>query len=262
MIDLHIHSIYSDGTCSVEEIISKAKDLHLTQIAITDHNNLEGSILAHQSGEIDSVIGTELTTGYGKAEIHLLAYFPDGSAFKNVHFILKEAKVRKKIATVETLENLNAAGINISVGELSEFTSGTINRVHICKAMMKHGYIRSVQEGFEKYVGDNCPAYVPSEHIHLEEAIEAVHDDGGIAVIAHPFEYVDDLDVFEFLNAVEKSIDGIECYHPSASPQQSEQLAEFAGNHHLRITGGSDFHGGNKPDISLGMMNVKDCFRI
>lgn len=266
MIDLHVHSIYSDGSCSIEEILTLAKSLGITQIAITDHNNVEGSIIAHELAEndpdIDTVIGTELTTGYGEAEIHLLGYFPDGSDYKNVKFILKTNKVRKKLATMETLENLNAMGIDISVNELAEFTSGTINRVHICKAMMKHGYIESVKEGFEKYVGDDCPAYVRSERINLLEAIDAIHADGGIAVIAHPFEYVNQLDVWEFLNAVDPSIEGIECYHPSATPEEADQLAEFARAHGKRITGGSDFHGANKPDIPLGMMNVDDKYRI
>lgn len=262
MIDLHVHSIYSDGTCSVEEIIEQAMGLGMTQIAITDHNNLKGSIIAHELGEMDTVIGAELTTEYKKAEIHLLSYFPNGSDYKNVNFLLKSVEVKKKIATIETLENLNAMGIEITVSELTEFTSGTVNRVHICKAMMKHGYIESVKEGFEKYVGDNCPAYVASERTGLLEAIDAVHADGGLAVIAHPYEYVDDLDIYEFLEDVAEKIDGIECYHPSATPEQSELLVQFAHDHNKRITGGSDFHGDNKPTVKLGMMNVDDQFRI
>ena len=262
MIDLHVHSIYSDGSCTIDEIISQAQNLKLSQIAITDHNNLDGSIIAHNSGKIDSITGTELTTEYENAEIHLLAYFLKESDYKNVKYLLKEAEVKKKIGTVETLENLNAAGIDISLSELSEFTSGIINRVHICKALIKHGYIKTVNEGFEKYVGDHCPAYVRSERIQLMEAVEAIHKDGGIAVIAHPMEYVNDLDVYAFLNAVIDSVEGIECFHPSATPEESAKLVEFTERHKKRITGGSDFHGENKPDIPLGMMKVDDKYRL
>ena len=262
MIDLHVHSKYSDGSCTVEEIISKAQSLNLSQIAITDHNNLEGSIIAHNSGKIDSIIGTELTTEYENAEIHLLGYFLGESDYKNVEYLLKLAEVKKKIGTIETLENLNAQGIDISVNELSEYTDGIVNRVHICKAMIKHGYIKTINEGFEKYVGDDCPAYVRSERIQLSEAVEAIHKDGGIAVIAHPMEYVKDLDVYAFLNDVIDSVEGVECFHPSATPEESAKLVEFTESHKKRVTGGSDFHGENKPDIPLGMMQVDDKYKL
>ena len=264
MIDLHIHSVYSDGTCTIDEIIDIAKELNLSQIAITDHNNLEGSIAAHERTDIDSAIGIEITTEYEKAEIHLLGYFLNGSKsnYESVRFILKEAEARKRIATVETIENLNAAGIDISVNELKEFTRGTINRVHICKAMMKHGYINSVNEGFAKYVGDDCPAYVEAERVSLAEATEAIHSDGGIAVIAHPYEYVDSLNIWDFLDANIDMVDGIECFHPSATSEQSKMLVKYANKHSKIITGGSDFHGDNKPDVLLGMMNVDDKYRI
>ena len=151
----------------------------------------------------------------------------------------------------------------IKITELSKYTKGIINRVHICMAMMEHGYISSVQEGFKDYVGDHCKAFVERKTVTIEEAIEAVHKDGGIAILAHPYEYVDDIGpVDDILNNVLNLVDGIECFHPSATLEQSQHLAQIANNNHKLITGGSDFHGNNKPDIALGMMNVNDEYII
>lgn len=262
MIDLHMHSTYSDGTFTVEEIIEKAKELGLTQIAITDHNILEGSIKGyHQCNDIDFIIGIELSVGYKGEEVHLLGYFPNVSIFKNVEFIIRESRINKKVALMEMIENLNAMGYDISINELSEFGKGELNRVHICKVLMKHGYINSVQEGFEKLIGEDCKAYVERKVISIEEACEAIHNDDGIAVIAHPYEYTS-LNTDEFLNDIMEMIDGIECYHPSATKEQSIHLASIAHMNNKIITGGSDFHGDNKPDIDMNMMSVNDEYKI
>lgn len=263
VIDLHMHSEYSDGTCPIEEILAKAKSLGLSQISITDHNILEGSIQAKEIADINFIIGTELSVGYHGTEVHLLGYFPNGSPtdYKNVKFIVNSGEAYKKIAIMEMIENLNAMGYDIKINELSEFTKGVINRVHICKALMKHNYISSVAEGFEKLIGDDCPAYVERKTVTIEEAVEAIHSDGGIAVIAHPYEY-DTLNIDEFLDDISKIIDGIECYHPSAKTEDTKHLIDIANKYNLRITGGSDFHGDNKPNIKMGMMNVDDTYQI
>lgn len=257
VIDLHIHSEYSDGTDSIEEILAKAKSLALNQISITDHNTLDGSIVASKIANINYVVGTELSVGYNGSEVHLLAYFPNGSAteYKNVNFVIKTGEVYKKLAIMEMIENLNEMGYDIKIKELSEFTKGVINRVHICKALMKHGYISSVEEGFRNIIGDDCPAYVERKTVTISEAVQAIHDDGGIAVIAHPYEY-DSLNIDKFLQDISSIIDGIECLHPSANSEQSKHLIDLAKKYKLRITGGSDYHGDNKPDIAMGMMNV------
>lgn len=261
MIDLHIHSVYSDGTCTVEEIISKAKDLNLSQIAITDHNILDGSVLGSTISDIDFIIGTELSVGYNGHEVHLLGYFPNGSEYKNVKFVINEGEAYKKVAIMELIENLNEMGIDIKITDLTEFSKGIINRVHVCMAMKKRGYINSIEEGFKNYVGEHCPAYVERKTVSLDEAINAIHADRGIAIIAHPYEY-DELNIDDFLLDIIDNIDGIECYHPSATSKQSAHLVDIANKYNKLITGGSDFHGDNKPNINLGMMNVDDKYKI
>lgn len=262
MIDLHLHSVYSDGTCSIEEIIAKAKELNLKQISITDHNILEGSIKASKICDIDYIVGTELSVDYNGSEVHLLAYFPNPSDYKNVKFIINEGEAYKKIAIMEMIENLNSMGIDLEVTELSKYAKGIINRVHICIALKDKGYISSINEGFEKYVGDDCPAYVDRKTVPLLEAIDAIHKDGGLAVIAHPYEYKDIGSIDKFLNNIIGKIDGIECFHPSASTSNSKHLVEYANRYNKLITGGSDFHGDNKPDIVMDMMGVDEKYMI
>lgn len=261
MIDLHVHSNYSDGTDSIEEILNKAQKLGLTQISITDHNILEGSIKASKISNIDFIVGTELSVDYQGKELHLLGYFPNGSNYKHTNFVINEGEAYKKVAILEMIENLNEMGYDIDILELQEFAKGIINRVHICKVLMKHGYIESVQEGFEKLIGDHCPAYVERKTVPILEAIEAIHQDGGIAIIAHPYEYeFEDMDVF--LEDIVKHVDGIECFHPSANKANTQHLLDIATKHNKLITGGSDYHGDNKPFINLGMMNVEDEYKI
>lgn len=262
MIDLHIHSVFSDGTFTPEQIINKAKQLGLSQIAITDHNILDGSILGKSISDIDFIIGTELSVDYKGHEVHLLAYFPNTSDYKNTKFIIKEGEAYKKVAIMELIENLNEMGIDIKITDLAEFSKGSINRVHVCMAMKKRGYINSVEEGFKNWVGEHCPAYVERKTIPLYEAVNAIHLDGGIAVIAHPYEYDELQPIDNFLLDIINNIDGIECFHPSASQEQSKHLLELTSKHKKLITGGSDFHGANKQDINLGMMNVDDKYKI
>jgi len=263
MIDLHVHSKYSDGSNTIEEILRLADRLNLTQIAITDHNTLEGSILAHLKNPDKTIIGTELSVGYlDNLELHLLGYFPNYSDYKNVSFIIKQGELHKSISVTRMVENLNEQGYDIDINDLSEFASGTINRVHICRALMKKGYIESVAQGFSTLVGDHCPAYVPREYVPIEEAVEAIHNDGGIAVLAHPYNYKPIKDIPKLLDDTINLIDGVECFHPSASINNSLYLLDYVTKHNKRITGGSDYHGDNKPDISLNMMEVDDKYCI
>ena len=263
MIDLHCHTTYSDGSKTIEEVIALAKKLKLKQLAITDHNTLAGSIVAHQYEPELVLTGTELSVGYKGNELHLLGYFPKPSNFSNVNFVIKQGELNKSIALVQMIENLNAEGYDITMHELSKYGSGTINRVHICRALMEHGYIKSVAEGFDNVIGNNSKAYVKREYVPIDEAVKAIHDDGGIAVIAHPYNYkMQDNEVIEMLDYVVNLVDGIECYHPSADINKQVFLKEYASKRNKRITGGSDYHGDNKPNISLGMMNVDDIHRI
>lgn len=263
MIDLHCHSNYSDGTSSIEKIIDLAKSLNLKQLAITDHNTIDGAVIAHWLAPELVLTGIELSVGYkNNEELHLLGYFKNPTPFNNVKFIIKQSEVSKNLATMEMVERLNEQGYSISTTELSEFAAGTINRVHICRALMKHGYIESVNEGFEKLIGDHCPAYVAREYVPIIDACEAIHSDGGIAILAHPYNYKNINDIPALLDYVVDMVDGIECFHPSANKENSAYLLDYANRHNKRITGGSDYHGKNKPNIQLNMMEVEDKYII
>ena len=264
MIDLHIHSTYSDGTDTIEEIIKEAKLQNLSQIAITDHNTIFGSTKANIMEPNLAIVGIELSVGYKDEELHLLGYFPNGSPtiYKNINYIIKLGEINKNLAVTEMIERLNNQGYDISVNELAQFSSGTINRVHICRALMKHGYIKSVSEGFDTLIGDHCPAYVAREYVSIVEASQAIHDDGGIAVIAHPYNYKKIKDIPQLLGDIKDMIDGIECFHYTAKPQDSVYLINYAKENGKIITGGSDYHGKNKNNVFLNMMKVSDQYSI
>ncbi|MCD7894458.1 MAG: PHP domain-containing protein [Erysipelotrichaceae bacterium] len=268
MIDLHCHSTYSDGTCTPLEILELAQQLDLHQLAITDHNGINGAlnakkIIQEKNLDINFVIGCELSVDYYNREVHLLGYFNiQQDHFDSLLEFIEEGRKEKLRSQLVMIEKLNHMGLSMSYEEIKDmFPNTVINRVHMCKVLMDKGYISSVNEGFDKYLGEGKPCYESKKCGSLEKAVEAIHHENGKAVLAHPFQYVDkDMEVY--LSDALSLLDGIECFHPSANHQQSLELLDICQRYHLISTGGSDFHGDNKPNIQLGCQNVKDQYII
>ncbi len=268
MIDLHCHSTYSDGTCTPLEILELAKKLDLHQLAITDHNGIDGAlkardIIQEKGLNINFVVGCELSVEYHESEVHLLGYFNmKHDNFNSLLEFIEEGKKEKLRSQLVMIEKLNNIGLSITYEEIKDmFPNTVINRVHMCKVLISKGYISSVSEGFDKYLGDKGPCYESKKCGSIEKAIEAIHNSHGKAVLAHPFQYVDK-DMEKYLSDVLEILDGIECFHPSANDQQSSELLNICQRYHLISTGGSDFHGDNKPHIQLGCQNVDDQYMI
>ncbi|MCD7949186.1 MAG: PHP domain-containing protein [Erysipelotrichaceae bacterium] len=268
MIDLHCHSTYSDGTYTPLEILELARKLDLHQLAITDHNGIDGAlkarnIIAKNYLDINFVIGCELSVDYHESEVHLLGYFNrEQDNFNSLLEFIEEGKKEKLRSQLVMIEKLNHMGLSITYEEIKDMFPGTvINRVHMCKVLISKGYIHSVSEGFDKYLGEGKPCYESKKCESIEKAVEAIHGSCGKAVLAHPFQYVDK-DVEAYLTDALGMLDGIECFHPSANHQQSLELLDICQRYHLISTGGSDFHGENKPHIQLGCQNVDDLYMI
>ncbi|MCD8028049.1 MAG: PHP domain-containing protein [Erysipelotrichaceae bacterium] len=268
MIDLHCHSTYSDGTCTPLEILELAQKLKLRQLAITDHNGIDGALTARNiikgNGlDMNFVIGCELSVDYHNREVHLLGYFNmKQDDFDSLLEFIEDGQKEKLRSQLVMIEKLNNAGFDISYQEIKEmFPHTVINRVHMCKVLMSKGYFNSVNEGFEKYLGDDRPCYESKKCGTLKKAVEAIHNSHGKAVLAHPFLYVD-RDIEEYLSDVLGVLDGIECFHPSVNYNQSLELLDICQSYQLISTGGSDFHGDNKPKIQLGCQNVDDKYMI
>jgi hypothetical protein len=258
MIDLHIHSIYSDGTNSIKEIFEIAKQLNLKQISITDHNCIDGSLEALKylnQYSIDFVIGIELSCLYKNNEVHLLGYFSkDTKNFDSIYeFIKKETKYKEE-AQIQMIEKLNKKGFQITNEELKLKNQGkSINRVHIARLMLEKGYVSSINEAFDLYIGEDCDCYVQKKCSSINQAIDVIHRSHGIAVLAHPYQYINH-NMEEYLQDIINDIDGIEAIHSSHTLLQIEELKRIANNYHKIITGGSDYHGDNKPNIKMNCM--------
>ena len=255
-IDLHIHTVYSDGTSTPEEVVCRAKELGLTAISITDHDSVAGLEEAMATGKkigLEVIPGIELSTDIGEDEIHLLAYYPD---YKDKRFLsrLKEFQSTRAKRNRELLKRLEELGMFISDTELREIaTRGVISRLHIARLMVKKGYVSSIGAAFEEWLSSGKPAYVKRRKISPSQIIRLVLKAGGVPVFAHPYLSGRD-DLIPAL--VKAGLAGIEVYHNAHSAKTRERYKEIAQKYHLLITGGSDCHGNAKYNILMGRTKV------
>lgn len=259
-IDLHTHSTYSDGTFSVKELIDRAHEKGLAAIALTDHDTVDGvdeaiEYAASKYPDLEVVPGVELSTEGEGREVHIVGLYIDNHDKEFVDglsaFIDSRTTRNKKMCKKLTEE----AGIPISYEELTkEFPDTVITRAHYAKFMVDRGYVNSRAEVFDRYIGDHCPYYVGREKITPEDAIRSILKAKGVPVFAHPIlcRFGDDrLDAFVG-KLKEVGLVGIEAVYSTYERRDETQIKELAKKYDLLISGGSDFHGANKPDIDLG----------
>lgn len=265
-IDLHIHSIASDGTLSPDEILSLAQEQRLGAISITDHDTLEGSTAAQQ---IDCPLGVKLLSGVEisaappsfapfSGSLHILGYGFDlnDSELNRMLMVLQEAR---KNRNPEILRRLSHLGFDITLNDIvREVGGGQIGRPHIARVMVARGFVHSIDEAFDKYIGQGKPAYVDKFRIPCRQALDIVLGAGGISVLAHPFllniSNRDDLEHF-IISLKEMGLEGIEAYYPEHPPEETLYYEHLANKLGLLMTGGTDFHGSLKPEIQMGTGN-------
>lgn len=257
MIDLHVHSTYSDGTYTVEELVDYAVEKGLKAIALTDHDTVDGldEIMEYAKGKpIEVIPGIEFSTEYEGKDIHILGYFFDytDETFKKklVDFVdsreLRNAKMCKK---------LEEHGLPVSYEELtSKNPDAVITRAHFAAYLLEKGCVKSREEAFDRYIGDRAPCYVPREKVSPFDAISLISEAGGIPVLAHPYQYkYSDARLDKFVGELkETGLIGIETIYSTYTAGEIKYLKMLASKYDLLITGGSDFHGANKPKIDLG----------
>ena len=255
--DLHCHTTASDGLLSPTELVQLAAKLGLKGIGITDHDTIQGWKEAEQAGanyRIRILKGIELNTNWEGKEVHILGYEVDGSSNYLISKLSILRKAREK-RMVEILERFKDLGINISVDEVQQFAIGeSIGRPHIAQVLIKRGYVTSIREGFERYIGMGAPAYVPRYKLTPEEGIHLIREAHGVAVLAHPGVHR----LEEGIPAwVKEGLQGIEVLHSQHSPDDVKRYLEIAREYRLITTGGSDFHGeARKPGVNLGSWGV------
>jgi hypothetical protein len=262
-IDLHIHSTASDGSFTPAEILDHAQKLNLAAIAITDHDSIDGSREALRIGipsSIDFLTGVEISAAHppffpGSGSFHILGYDIDLDN-RELNQALDKLQAARKNRNPAILKLLNKLGFPISLKEVTqEVGEGQLGRPHIAYAMVKNGYVASIDEAFDKYLGTDRPAYVDKYRIECEQAIRIIRAAGGFPVLAHPallnIESDQKLDAL-LQNLVKIGLAGIEVYYPGHSPQQIRQYMQLADRYGLLMTGGTDFHGTITPEIKMG----------
>lgn len=265
--DLHTHSTFSDGTCTPEEIVSAAEALGLTAVALCDHNDVESLprfLRAAEGGRTAAVPGTEISTDYEGTELHIVGLFVPESGCGAIR-ALTERMRRSKAESNLTLERrLRAAGYMVDYSALKASHPETaINRAHFAAELMRLGYVKSVSEAFETLLVPGAGFYEPPEFTDVFEAISLLREIGAVPVLAHPLLKLDAAGLERFLpRAVKRGLLAMETRYPlydAADERTADAAAEKYG---LLPSGGSDFHGENKPDIRLGTgrgtLNVPD----
>jgi len=243
-VDLHIHTTYSDGVFSPQQIVDTALEIGLDVIALTDHDNVlsHKPAIEHAKGKIEIIPGVEINTIYKGYEIHILGYFMDtkNSDFQSLLKSQQQARIKQ---TKEILTLLaKKEGIKIKFEDVKKLVAegGSIGRPHIAKAITQAGGTSNVIEAYAKYINDESGVYVQRKTASPHDAVEIIYDAGGIPVFAHPF----DVDIAQelILELMNYGLRGVEAYHRKHSPAVVEYYSSLCEKYGLIITGGSDFH--------------------
>ena len=256
--DLHIHTKFSDGTMSPEQVVEEASKLNLRTIAITDHDSVDAVEIAQNicnKNGINIIPAIELSSYYRPVEIHLLGYFID---IKNSMLLEKLAELRsERVERIKKItRKLRSMGVNIEHQEVFDVAEkGSPGRMHVADVLCRKGYCSNIRESFQKYLSDNGPVYVPKMALTLKDAIELILSSGGVPVFSHPGVTNRDMLIPKM---VEYGIQGIEVYYPTHLHEAVKRYVRLAKKYDLVMTGGSDFHGERKPEIKLGSIKIDD----
>lgn len=255
--DLHTHTAYSDGSFTPAELVAKAKELDLV-IAVTDHNTVAGLPDALREAEkqgVTVVPGIELSTVYNGTELHLLGLFIHSAHYGTITQLMKEYHELKEQSNIDLVRRLNDAGYHIDYSRIKQRNiTHSINRAHIAAELWERGYVSSVREAFTELLSEEKGYYAPPKRLLTLDAIAFLRQIGAVPVLAHPMQDMDITALRGLLPfAKEAGLLGIETMHSSYSMEQIRLASRIAEEFGLYPSGGSDFHGSNKPDVFLGV---------
>ena len=256
--DLHTHSVFSDGTYTPAQLIAEAERIGLSAVALTDHNTVAGLpdfVTAGEGSSVKAVPGCEFSTDYNGVELHILGLWIQPEYYQTVTELLDKAQREKEESNRNLVAALNAAGYAIDYEKVAARSQGSVNRAHIAAELMEAGYIASIQEAFQSLLTKKRGFYKPPQRIGAFDCIRFIKSIGAKAVLAHPFlNLKEEAALRNFLpEAVEAGLDGMEVAYSKFTPVQTALAQQIASDFGLAFSGGSDFHGENKPDIALGV---------
>jgi predicted metal-dependent phosphoesterase TrpH len=262
MIDLHTHSTASDGTLTPAALVREAAGKRLSTIALTDHDTIDGIAEARKAadmleGRIRLIPGVELEIEWERGEFHLLGLGLDAPSPSLLGLLDEFSRIRQN-RNLTMLDRMNHLfGMNATYEDIlaESKSAASVGRPHFASYLIRCRKVKTVELAFKRYLGVGMPLYVRKTGVDFERAAAAVHESGGIAVIAHPSTIYVSMgklpDLFRDLK--EKGLDGIEAWHPNARVHTCKRYEAMAVDIGLCITAGSDFHGQRRPDRKLGL---------
>jgi len=258
-VDLHVHSTASDGKFSPEEIVGKAAELGLQVMALTDHDSIEGIVPALSAArafpDLKLIPGVEISTDMPEGQAHVLGYFIDFHD-RNLKSALEMFRNSREGRARGMVDKLRGLGIDIEWERVQEIASeGSVGRPHIAQALLEKEYISSFNEAFNKYIGQDGPAYVERDKMTPVEAVQLIKLGKGLPVLAHPLTVNGPETMIPGLK--EAGLIGIEAYYKDYTPDQIDALVRLAEKHDLVVTGGTDYHGiDDRNEVMLGGVDV------
>lgn len=257
--DLHTHSVFSDGTDTPEELITRAEELNLSAVALTDHNSVAGLprfLAAAEGAAVEAVPGIEFSTEYQGGNLHILALFVRPEHYGAVSELVALPDRRKRESNIALAEALTRAGYPIDYDAMEAATpGGHVNRAHFGKELVRLGHAASVEEAFQRFLKERCGYYTPPKRLDALETVAFIRRIGAVCLLAHPWLNLKTREALEgFLRqAVPMGLDGMEVCYSKFTPEQSNLALEIAERYGILPSGGSDYHGyAVKPDISMG----------
>ncbi len=260
MIDLHVHTTMSDGTVGPREVVRLASRIGLRAIAITDHDTVRALPEAQSEGAlagVEVVAGVEISAQWPTGILHILGYFVNR---RDEHLLAAlEVLERGRVERIpKILSKLQEQNVVISTDEVRRAARGGVpGRPHIANVLLERGSVRTLQEAFDRYLKKGAPAYVEKAKLSASDAVRVIVEAGGVAVIAHPYSLNSDEPArLERIvkDLMDMGILGIEAYYPRHTREQTKTYLNLAARLDLVATGGTDFHGANKPSIKLGVI--------
>jgi 3',5'-nucleoside bisphosphate phosphatase len=258
MIDLHMHSTCSDGTYSPSELVQRARSAGVTRMALTDHDTVAGLSEARAEAERQGIAfigGLEISAELQPGTMHILGYGFD-EASPDLLDKLEYVQRARRERNPKIVEKLRGLGFELTMEEVAAKAGGTVvGRPHFAQVMVEKGYAKDTQEVFDKYLAKGKPAYLDKVRLSPEESVAAVRAAGGVAVLAHPLQLraKDDTELDAMVQSLAcAGLQGMECYYRNHTEEDTRKFLALAKKYGLFATGGSDFHGTNRPHISLG----------